>query len=120
VHPADPGEQDGHGQGIEPALRGIHTLRSAPDVPQLVERRHQVAVDVAGPVRYQVVRKESNHRLVQETDSVTHLAPLNARSALEHDADGNEVRISVTTSDVANRQRTLDDRVQVSLRERVF
>ena len=83
VDPADAGEQHGRRQGGQPAAGGLGPLGRPADVGQLREGGHEVAVDVAGPLRAQLAGQHRQHGLAQQGHPLGHAALPDQHPALE-------------------------------------
>jgi hypothetical protein len=66
-----------------------------------VEGRHQVAVDVAGPLGAQLARQHRQHGLVQQGHAPAHAALPDQRPPLEQVAAGDQVGVAVAAADPA-------------------
>jgi hypothetical protein len=114
VDPADAGEQHGRRQAGQPAAGRLRPLGRPADVGQLVEGGHQVAVDVAGPLRAQLAREHGQHGLVQLGHPLGHAALLDQPPPLEHVADGDQAGVGVPAADVPDPPGRGHDRVLVA------
>jgi hypothetical protein len=99
VDPADAGEQHGRGQGGQPAAGRVRPLGGPADVGQLGEGGHQVAVDVAGPLRAELARADGQHGLVQPGQPLGDPAHLDQGPALEQVAGGGQVGVGVAAAE---------------------
>lgn len=75
--------------------------------------RDDVAIDVSGPVRFQVSGHDVDQRFVQQRHAVGHRTLLDQRTALGHHRGGNQVRVLVTQPVRTKSHRGRDHRGEV-------
>src|SRR5918999_392268 len=112
-----PRKEHGGRKSVQPPLCGLDPFRGPANVHQFVKGGHEVAVDIPGPIRDEIVREHGHHRFVQKCHAVAHLPSSDECSSLERGPHGDEVGVVEPPAHFTRPLGPLDDRIEISLVE---